>query len=118
MHLEGQLVGRDPRRELGVIGAKGAMSLVLFAEAIEQQAAGRAVGAFGNGKVVDRHIPGAEDGALKGRRHVAARPVLGAADRAAGAVEHHHEARQVLVLAAQAVGHPRAKTGMPADDPP
>jgi hypothetical protein len=53
-------------------GFVGTMSLVLFAEAIEQQAASRAVGAFGNGKVVDRHIPGAEDGALKGRQHIAA----------------------------------------------
>ncbi len=56
LHLEGELVGRDPRGELGVVGAEGVMGLVLLAEAIEQQPAGRAVGAFGYGQVVDRHI--------------------------------------------------------------
>ena len=76
------------------------------------------IGARGYGQVVHRYLGRTEHGSLVGRRHVAARPVLGPADRAAGVVEHHDEAGQVLVLAAQAVGHPRAQTGMAADDPP
>src|SRR5262249_23003376 len=56
----------------------------------------------------------AEDGALVGGGHVAARPVLGAADRSAAAVEHDHEAGQVLVDAAQAVSRPAAQAGVAA----
>ena len=113
LHLERQLVAGDPGGQLGVVGARGAMGLVLLAQAIEQPAAGGPVGAVGDGQVEDRLAVGAQDRALVGGRHVAARPVLGPADRPAGVVEHDDEAGQVLVLAAQAVVDPRAQAGMP-----
>ena len=52
----------------------------------------------------------AQDGALVGGGHVTARPVLRAADRPAGRIEHHHEAGEVFVHAAKTVVHPRAET--------
>ena len=41
LHLEGQLVAGDPRGQLGVVGARGEVGLVLLAQAIEQQPARR-----------------------------------------------------------------------------
>ena len=94
------------------------VGLVLLAQPIEQAALGRAVGArrARPGRGCGTSL-GPEDRALVGGRHVAARPVLGPADRPAGLVEHDHEAGQVLVLAAQAVGDPRAEAGVAAEDP-
>ena len=79
------------------------------AERVEQVALQRPRHARGRRQVVDRRALGAEHRAGVGGRHVAARPVLGAADRPAGAVEHHDEAGQVLVHRAEAVVHPRAQ---------
>ncbi len=66
----------------------------------------------GRGQVVDRHRIGTQDGCLERRGHVAARPVLGAADRPPLAVEHDDEAGQVFVFAAESIGDPRAQAGM------
>ena len=67
-------------------------------------------------EVEDRRALGAEDRALVLGRHVAARPVLGAADRPAARVEHDDEAGQVLVHAAQAVVDPRAEARAAGED--
>jgi hypothetical protein len=48
--------------------------------------------------------------------HVAGRPVLGAADRPAAGIEHHAEARQVLVHGAETVVYPRPQARSAAED--
>ena len=78
-------------------------------------AAAASVRPSGRLQVENRRAGGAEKGALVGGRHVAAGPVLGPADRAAGRVEHDDEAGQVLVDGAQAVVDPRAQAGAAAD---
>ena len=112
LHLEGQLVAGDPGGQLGVVGPGGQVVFILRPQPVEQEPPGRAVGARRRGQVVDRHAVGTEHGRLKSGRHVAARPVLRAADRTAGPVEHHHEARQVFVFASQAVVDPGAQAGV------
>ena len=67
-------------------------------------------------EIEDGRAGGAEDRALVGGGHEAARPVWRAADRAAAIVGHHDEAREVLVLAAEAVGDPGAKRRMALHD--
>ena len=61
---------------------------------------------------MDRHRIGAQDGCLERRGHVAARPVLGPADRPPLAVEHDDESGQVLVFAAESIRDPGAQAGM------
>ncbi len=117
LHLVGQLVAGDARRERLSCRRSGRSARCCTAAACR---AGRAAprrdmpsgGARSRiGSPTDRSSVPCEVG-----RHVAARPVLGAADRPAAGVEHHDEAGQVLVHAAQAVVHPRAQARAAAED--
>ena len=116
LHGEGQLVTGDAGRQIAVVGALGEVGGVVVVERVEQAALGVLAHAFGPVEVEDRVAGRAQHRALEAGRHVAARPVLGAADRPAGRIEHDHEAGQVLVDAAEAVVHPRAETRVAGED--
>ena len=61
---------------------------------------------------------GAHDRALVDRRQPAVGPVVHAVDRQATRIGQHDERRQVLALAAQAVGQPAAQRGPAGDGRP
>ena len=105
---------RAARFELS--GPAGVVILVEVAKGVEHLALFGLGPGFGTLEVEDWGTGRAEDRTLIGRRHVAARPVLGAADRPAGRVEHHHEAGEVLVDAAEPVVDPRTQTGAAGQD--
>ena len=111
LHREGQLVAGDPGGQVAVVAARGDGARRCTRASVVEQVALHARSLIPAGAFRSRiGVAGrAEDRALVGGRHVAARPVLGAADRAAGRVEHHDEAGQVLVHAPQAVVDPRAQ---------
>ena len=71
---------------------------------------------LGSLEIEHRHSRRSENRSLVRRRHVAARPVLGAADRAAGGVEHDDESGQVLVLAAETIIRPRPQARAARED--
>ena len=85
---------------------------------IVQEAAARFAGVAGRiGKIQHRVAAGAELHALIFGGQKAAAPLpIGQRLRIAGALrDHHHEGRQILVLAAQAIGDPRADAGAAGD---
>ena len=59
--------------------------------------------------------PGAKQGPLVGRRHIAAAPIGRSGNRASPGIQHGHVGRQVLVHGSQSVGQPAAQRGMPLD---
>ena len=67
-------------------------------------------------EVKDRRTLGAEDRALVAGRHVAAGPVFGPTDRAAGGIKHHDETGQILVDCAEPVIEPGSHGRAPAAD--
>ena len=95
---------------------RGQVLAVGVVQRVEQLALDRSRHALGQVQIEHRRALRAQQRALISGRHVAARPVLGAADRAAAGIEHHDEAGQVLVDAAQAVVDPRAQRGAAAED--
>ena len=58
----------------------------------------------------------AQNGALIGGGHVAARPILRSANRAARGIEHHHKAGQVFIDRSQTVVDPRTECWRSAED--
>ncbi|CAD72466.1 hypothetical protein-transmembrane prediction [Rhodopirellula baltica SH 1] len=67
-------------------------------------------------QIENRIAFGAEHGALISGRHVTAGPVFGTADGTTGRIEHHDEARHVLVFAAQPIRQPRSQSGRAGQD--
>src|SRR5205823_2655757 len=80
LHLEGQLVAGDAGGQGRVVAVPGPVLVVEGAQVIQQPALRVGAGGGRAGQVEDGGAPGAEGGALEVGRHVAARPVLGAAD--------------------------------------
>ena len=114
LHLEGQLVAGDAGGQLRVAAPLFEMAGVLPVKLVEQPALQLRGHARRQVEVQDGRARGADHHALVVGGHVATAPVLGSADRAAGAVEHHHEAGQVLVLGPQPVVDPGAEGGVSA----
>ena len=90
--------------------------LVLLPQAIEQSALAARGHAGRQGEVVDRRLVG------RAGRRPDTRPACSRCDQFFGpligppvVVEHDDEAGQVLVLAAEAVGHPRAQARVAAE---
>ena len=115
LHAVGELVALDAALEVRVPAARERVARVPRLQPVEH--APLQVGAAPRGvrQVEDRRPVAAQHGALVDGGHVARAPVLGAADGAAGRVEHHHEPRQVLVDRAEPVVHPAAERGRPAE---
>ena len=109
LHAVRELVALDAALELAVARAQERVARVPHLQAVEHRALQRIGAALRVREIEDRRAFAAQHGALVDRGHVAARPVLGARDRAARAVEHHHESRQVLVDRAEAVVRPRSE---------
>ena len=91
LHAEGQLVAGDARRQIGVVYPNGLVLLVVLLQRVQHLPLHAGGDAFRSVQVEDRRLTVAEDGGLIGSRHVAAAPVLGAANGPAARVEHHHE---------------------------
>ena len=106
LHAEAEFVGRDARGDLHVAGLR----VVLFVEILQHVEAGAlhlARDARRVRQIQHRVARTAEHHALIRRRKIAARPV-GTAAAGADAGTEHHESRQILRFAAEAVEHPRA----------
>ena len=116
LHLVGQLVAGDAGRQRGVVRAFAEVLSVVLVQLVDDHPLLFAAHVAGVLQIEDWRPAGVHDHALIGRRHVAAGPVLGTADRAAGAVQHHDVAGEALVHRAEAVVDPRAHRGPAAQD--
>ena len=110
LHPPGQLHRGQPRLELRIMLPRFEMTLVEGRREIELPPLSIAV-EHGMPHILDEVLDAGllcvDIGALEGPRQKGAPPVFGVLDRiAAGA--HRHEAGEILVLGAQAIGHPRA----------
>ena len=104
-----QLGALDAALELGVSRALERMTRVPHLQPIQHAPLQVVAAARGVRQVEDRRSVAAQHRALVDGGHVARAPVLGAADGAARGIEHHHEARQVLVHRAKPVVHPASE---------
>ena len=105
--------GRSSRR-CSATGCRGiTRSAAITTSASRSTTAARCTSTMAGRRRGDRN----DDRQSARRRHVAAGPVLRPADRPAGLVEHDDEAGQVLVLAAEAVRHPRPQRRVPGQQP-
>ena len=110
LHPVRQLKALDPRREFGLRRIRlqaVAVERLQQVELIALRDVGQSVGPV---QIVDRRTLGLQGRPLIDPRQEAAPPVLGVplGQSAPFGVVHHHEPRQVLVLAAESVGDPRA----------
>ena len=110
LHAVGHLVLRDARLHLGV-EASGELLLVQAADEVEHLAAVLARDAVRIAQVEHRVAARAQAAALVLARKESASPEARAERlHVADALrDHHHEARQVVVHASEAVAHPRAE---------
>ena len=108
LHLVSQLVAGDARGQRGIVNALAQVATVVLVELVDEHSLLFATHVASILQVQNRRrTAGVHDDALIRRRHITAGPVLGTADGATGAVEHHHVPRQVFVHRAQSVIHPR-----------
>ena len=110
LHPGGQLVGGDPRRELGIAGV---LLEVLVVEQLQEVAARLVVAGRklpGAGQVADRLV-GVERGSLVHGRQEAVGPVGGPLLRVAARVGDGHVGGQVLVLRPERIADPGPDAG-------
>ena len=112
LHVVGQLVGLDARRELVVFRVPRQVFAVQIPQQVQPFALALAADLLRRTQVNDRIAGGAELRPLVGGRHEASPPIRLAVDGAAAMICEDHVAGQVLVLRAQTVGQPTAHAGM------
>ena len=115
LHPEGQLVGGDPRRQLGV--GRVEVLLVHRSQQVEHPALAGERDARRRLEVDDRHRAAAEQRPLVMSRQEPGPPARGASFGRPLGLGHHDVGRQVLALRPEAVGDPAPQAGKAHEDP-
>ncbi len=108
LHARGKFVAGNPRIQFRLVRTLLAMRLIQLAQQIALRLHQRRRHFRARLQIQYRRAFGAKSRALINRRQPRRLPVRNAIDRQALRVVEHHVGRQVLILRAQAVGHPRA----------
>ena len=110
LHAKRQLVALDPGVELGLVNPRKKMAPVELAEVFELALLPRRRNARGRLQIRNRLHSAVELRPLIDRRHETRSPVPRAAgDCGTRGVLHHHETRQVGILAPEPIGHPASE---------
>ena len=116
LHFEGEFVAGNSGSQVGVVHAVRKVVVVEVVEVADERSLFLSAHLVGVFQIENGGASGAEDRALIAGGHVAAGPVLGAADGASGFVEHDDVAGQVLVHGAKSVVDPRTERGASAEE--